>query len=470
MKNCRRRLIKCLLVAVLSLSMAVPAAAATKEEVQNKINNLRNQQSELESQLASLKKNKSDTESYIKELDDKISGYVKNLEEVSAELIKTEAEITVTQENLEEAKVNEGIQYGALKARIKAIYESGSDDYLQVLLGSGDLKTLLNDSEYVSRINEYDHDLLMKLQQIRDQIAEYEESLEEKEELQTAQKEQYELEKESLEKIVADKEDELVSINGNITDVNNSISENQEAIDANNQLLAEIIEAERRAAEEAARKAAEEAAARKAAEEAAARKAAEEAAARKAAEEAAAQAEAAVEEDTYDSSADEDSSSYEDSSYDDYSYDDSSYDYDDYSYEEETSSSSSGGFIWPCSATSINSSFGYRDAPTAGATTYHQGIDIGASYGDSAWAAAGGTVETASYSSAMGNYVVIDHGNGVSTCYEHLSAIYVSAGQSVSQGETIGAVGSTGISTGAHLHFGVIVGGTYVNPFSYVSP
>lgn len=70
----------------------------------------------------------------------------------------------------------------------------------------------------------------------------------------------------------------------------------------------------------------------------------------------------------------------------------------------------------------------------------------------------------------MGNYIVISHGNGVCTVYEHCSSLYVSEGDYVSQGQTIAAVGSTGISTGAHLHFGVTVGGEYVNPLYYVSP
>ena len=119
--------------------------------------------------------------------------------------------------------------------------------------------------------------------------------------------------------------------------------------------------------------------------------------------------------------------------------------------------------IWPVGSSSITSYFGYRSSPTAGASSYHRGLDIGASAGSSIWAAASGTVITASY-------IVISHGNGVCTVYEHCSALYVSVGQSVSQGETIAAVGSTGISTGAHLHFGVTVGGEYVNPLYYVSP
>ena len=127
------------------------------------------------------------------------------------------------------------------------------------------------------------------------------------------------------------------------------------------------------------------------------------------------------------------------------------------------------GFIWPCpSSHRIPSYFGPRPQPTPGASTNHKGIDIGASYGAAIVASADGRVTTARYSSSAGNYIVISHGNGMSTVYMHCSALYVSEGDTVSQGQTIAAVGSTGYSTGNHLHFGVIKNGTYVNPLNYV--
>lgn len=127
------------------------------------------------------------------------------------------------------------------------------------------------------------------------------------------------------------------------------------------------------------------------------------------------------------------------------------------------------GFVWPCpSSRRITSGFGNRVQPTAGASTNHKGIDIGASYGAAIVAAAGGRVTTSAYSSSAGNYIVISHGNGLSTVYMHCSALYVSAGQTVSAGQAIAAVGSTGYSTGNHLHFGVIKNGSYVNPTAYV--
>ncbi|WP_330587924.1 peptidoglycan DD-metalloendopeptidase family protein [Anaerocolumna sedimenticola] len=128
------------------------------------------------------------------------------------------------------------------------------------------------------------------------------------------------------------------------------------------------------------------------------------------------------------------------------------------------------GFIWPCpSSTRITSTFGNREQPTEGASTYHKGIDIGASTGSSIVAAAGGSVVTAAYSVSAGNYIMIYHGDGIYTVYMHCSKLLVSVGDEVSQGQTIALVGSTGVSTGSHLHFGVSVNGTYVNPLNYVS-
>ncbi len=128
-----------------------------------------------------------------------------------------------------------------------------------------------------------------------------------------------------------------------------------------------------------------------------------------------------------------------------------------------------GIFVWPApSYTYISSDFGYRTSPTAGASTFHSGLDMASPSGSPILAAADGTVVAAAYSSSMGNYVMIDHGDNIYTVYMHASALYVSKGQEVSAGTKIAAVGSTGISTGPHLHFSVRVNGAYVNPWSYL--
>ena len=98
----------------------------------------------------------------------------------------------------------------------------------------------------------------------------------------------------------------------------------------------------------------------------------------------------------------------------------------------------------------------------------HPGIDIGAGMGASIHAAAPGRVIVAGYSGGYGNLIVIDHGNGLATAYAHQSRLGVSVGQEVSQGQVIGYVGSTGFSTGPHLHFEVRVNGSPVDPMGYL--
>ena len=123
----------------------------------------------------------------------------------------------------------------------------------------------------------------------------------------------------------------------------------------------------------------------------------------------------------------------------------------------------------PVSGYTITSAFGYRKAPTAGASTYHQGIDMACPTGTPIYATRSGTVTRASYQAGgAGYYVSISHGDGFASIYMHMTRYVVSAGQSVSQGQLIGYVGSTGVSTGPHLHFGISYGGTYVNPMAYL--
>lgn len=134
-----------------------------------------------------------------------------------------------------------------------------------------------------------------------------------------------------------------------------------------------------------------------------------------------------------------------------------------------TSTYTGGVFTWPAPGNyKITSPFGERTSPIPGASSNHRGIDIGTSVGDPIVAAADGTVIVATYNSAEGNYICIDHGGGVVTVYMHNSQLLVSVGQSVVAGQNIAASGSTGISNGPHCHFGVRVDGNYVNPMTYL--
>ncbi len=128
---------------------------------------------------------------------------------------------------------------------------------------------------------------------------------------------------------------------------------------------------------------------------------------------------------------------------------------------------SGGRFLWPTTSNLITSYFGYRVHPIYRTTRFHSGIDIGAPYGAPIYAAEAGKVILASYYDGYGNCIIIDHGDGVSTLYAHCSSIIVKVGQYVSKGQIIGYVGSTGNSTGPHLHFEVRIKGNPVNPLNY---
>ncbi len=126
--------------------------------------------------------------------------------------------------------------------------------------------------------------------------------------------------------------------------------------------------------------------------------------------------------------------------------------------------SGSGQFANPCPSGTVSSTFGYRDFDSS----FHKGLDLAASEGAPTYAADAGTVIIAGWSDSAGNWVVIDHGNGIVTKYMHHSALAVSAGQTVVKGQQIGYVGNTGDSFGAHLHFQVEVNGTAVDPQGYL--
>ena len=129
-----------------------------------------------------------------------------------------------------------------------------------------------------------------------------------------------------------------------------------------------------------------------------------------------------------------------------------------------------GSYIWPsASSVYVTSLFGSRLHPVYGYYRMHYGIDIGASYGTDIYAADGGYVTTSTYSSGYGNNVMIDHGDGRYTLYAHMTTRYVSEGDIVLQGDVIGIVGSTGVSTGPHIHFEVYEGGERVDPLQFYS-
>ena len=421
--------ILCLFLALLLMTM--PAYGATKKEVEKQ---------KTEQKIAELEALKGDTQAYIRELDMQLLQLADELDQLETDIAAKQAEVDETTAHLAEAEQTEREQYEAMKLRIQYMYEKGDSSYLDMLLSSGSMSELLNRAEYIQEISVYDRDMLEKYKAIVADIAatkaKLEEELQQLEDLKT----QTEAKQQSVLMLVDEKNKELANLNSQLETQAELRAGYEADLAETNARIAQMEEEIRKAEEEARRRAEEEA--RRKAEEEARRKAEEAARAREGAGEASGQA--------VDAPKDTEKKSSSSSS---------------------SGSKATGSLSWPLPASDyVTSGFGHRESPTAGASSNHQGIDIGASTGSSITAADGGTVITASYSSSAGNYVVISHGNGLSTVYMHCSKLLVSVGDTVSKGQTIAKVGSTGYSTGPHLHFGVRKNGSYVDPTDYVSP
>lgn len=426
----------CALLVGTQLLMVVPAAAAVSKkdvtEAKNKVSALEQEKQKVEKTIQNLESLKNDTAAYVKQLDANLQELADELTDLSNQITDKEAEIAVTNEELEAAKETEKQQYESMKLRIQYMYEKGDTSYLEMLLQAESMSDLLSRAEYISQITDYDRKQLELYAQNKENIAEHEAMLQaEKSELLDLQ-ESTQAKQNSVETLVNQKTAEIRSYESKISTAQKQASEYQKDIQAQEASIKQM-EAQIKKQEEEARKKAEAEAKRKAEEEA-----------RKKAEAAAA---AAKKKQSTPSTQSGSSSS------------------------NKTVSAGNTSFIWPCPSSSrITSKFGSRTSPTEGASSNHQGIDISASSGSNIVAAASGTVVISTYSYSAGNYIMINHGGGVYTVYMHCSKLLASVGDSVKQGEVIAKVGSTGYSTGPHLHFGVRINGSYVNPSKYVSP
>lgn len=134
-------------------------------------------------------------------------------------------------------------------------------------------------------------------------------------------------------------------------------------------------------------------------------------------------------------------------------------------------SSAGGQFAYPVPAYGlrVNSPYGYRSSPISGKSEFHTGVDLKATMGTDIVAAEAGTVIFSGNKGGYGKTIIIDHGNGISTLYAHNSQLVVSVGQTVQRGQVVSKAGTTGYSTGVHLHFEVRINGKHTNPLPYIS-
>lgn len=441
------------------LTAGVSVFAATIGGAQQEINRIQQEVDKTRARLKELDSLRSNVEQYIMELDNELVSLSDELLQLEQQMADKQEEIQVTKEELEAAREDERRQYEAMKIRIQYMYEKGDTEYVDILFSAENLSDLLNSVEYISQISEYDRDMLDVYVAVKEEIQDKEARLEaEYAELENLKTEN-EAKQAALETVLAAKQEELDKYEAEIGDAELQLEDFEEDIAEQQEIIRQIeiqMEESRRAAAEASSRAAE--SSRRAAEassRAAESRKAEES--RKAAESSkAADASMGAEEpgNNTDGENPEESSPQTEAP------------------EETTTQAptvSSSGHIWPVSSRNITSPFGPRTHPITGVVnSHHSGIDIAAPNGTPIVASASGTVLTAGYTSINGNYVIIYHGDGVATAYCHCSTILVSEGQQVAQGQTIAKVGLTGLTNGYHLHYGVRVNGTYVNPLNYI--
>ena len=449
-----RRAVSLVLVLVMALSVSLlPAAAVTPQDIANlksKAQSLNSQKAQIQSQINSLANSKSNAMQKKQLLEQKIN-VLRDQIAVSEQTISSlTVQIEQKEKELAEAKAEEERYFNLFCERVRSMEEDGEISYWEVMFQAKTFSQLLDQVNKVGEIMDYDNEIMDQLEAAREAVAkaksELEQSKREEEAARNAlqsQKAELDAEVGQVNSLIAQINSQSAAYANQMEDLNASASEIDQQIKQAEKAYAAQLEAQRKA-EEARKQAAAAAAAQQKAQAAAAAKkaAADAAAARSAAQAANNAAASATKSNTSSSTAPVDTSNI----------------------------SSSGGWHWPLSGyTRIASPYGYRICPFHG-RELHRGADITAPGGTPIMAARSGVVLVSTYGSSYGNYVTIAHSDGTRSLYAHMSSRAISAGSTVSAGQVIGYVGSTGSSTGNHLHFEIWTNSSSsscVNPMNY---
>ena len=380
MKKRFRLLSICLAVLIMVCSMPTFAFANN----QNKLNNVKDQISSIQSQLNQGKKEEKDLISQISALNSKINTIESEINQISADIqnkIAAIAEAEIKLKETEEAIVQ---QNDALNKRLRVMYKNGETGMLEILLGSSNISDFLSNVDMIQKIYDNDIKILKKIQKQHEDIKE------QKVQLETL-KTQLEQEKKNEEAKQAElqvQKSSVEALKAEVSKDNKALEKQIDQLNAEANALTALIQAQQNKGQASS---------------------------------------------------------------------------------SATSQYTGGAMAWPVPASHrITSPYGYRIHPILKVKKFHSGIDIGAGSGSSIIAAADGKVTMSKYYGGYGNTVMIDHGGGMVTLYAHCSKLNVSVGQKVSKGQNIALVGSTGQSTGPHLHFEVRKNGATQNPTSYV--
>lgn len=372
--------------------MSTVGAADTISDLKDDLSDLDQKKKNLQEQLNQIAKDISTVSQRKELLDQQMVATQQEIDSLDQLIAQISDQIVVTQGELDQALADEAYQQELLKKRVRANYEQGTPDYVEMLLSSESYTDFLTNMDIVTAIFEYDKKLEDELTALREEIAVKKQELEEDKAEQETAKDQLEIKKTDLESQVTQSNQLIASL-----EADKAAGEKQQAAyEAEEARINDQIDELVRQAEEEAKK-----------------------------KQAAAN-------------------------------------------QPVTGTTYSGGqFVWPAPQGRIGDPFGYRNCPFHG-YELHRGQDFPTATGTPIVAAAAGTVITAGYSGSYGNYVVINHGGGLTTLYAHNSSLLVKVGQTVSQGQQIAKAGSTGNSTGSHCHFEVKLNGVLQNPMNYL--
>ena len=366
----------------------------------------------LNSEKKELQVAKDELSATVEELDVQLTNVQEVLTELEEDIDRKTKQVENIKNRLREAEANQDEQYTSMKQRIKFMYEKGDTAYITMVFGAQNLTDMLNKAEYIEEVSAYDRQLLNEYTETKYRVINLKDKLEVEQASLLETQEQAEIQEQQMSRLIDQKNGEIEKFESEISTKEDAIKEYEAMIASQNATIAaleaSILKAEREA--EALEKELEE---------------------------------SGLSDNDIDSAPS--------------------------SKPVTTQQVFSGPFCMPApSYTRVSDDYGNRIHPILGVKQFHNGIDFAAPGGSPILAAQSGTVIAAAYSSTMGNYIMINHGGGVITIYMHASALYVSAGQTVTKGQKIAAVGTTGRSTGNHLHFSVRVNGNYVSPWSYL--
>ena len=433
-------LVAVLAFGLISTALAMAVNAASSSEIQQKIEDLQSeagsisqQKSDLQSQIDATQ---GETDDMIYEksvIDQKMSITQEEIANTTAQIEQYEQLIAEKEDELAQAKLNESELYEQYKDRLRALEENGNVTYWSILFKASSFSDLLDRIDTIQEIATADQEMMRTLeaasadiQTAQDELVANQEAMEEQKALlaeQEAELAQQSADAQVLIDRYASESAELQSV----YDQYDSMEQDVLALiaDAQNEYQAAV------SAEEEARRAAE-------------------------AEEARKQQEA----ENAKNNSNSNSNSNQNNSVSNSGSTGGSTD--------PSPSAGSGTYILPVNGAYISSPYGWRTHPIYGYQKFHYGIDYSVGAGTPIYAIASGTVTLATYDASAGNYVMVSHSGGIASAYMHMSSYIVSPGQYVSQGQVLGYVGSTGASTGPHLHLAMYCNGSFVNPANYV--